>query len=98
MLAQIASPCSGFPVYGKSRITRRTCPRSDAVLRDMSLDGTYTGGRRRAVGDGIPFAFVSGYDGPFEARHADVPRLRKPFTADQLRVLLELRDEMANTG
>ena len=38
---------------------------------------------------GIPFAFVSGYDGPFEARHADVPLLRKPFTADQLRVLLE---------
>jgi hypothetical protein len=80
MLAQIASPCSGFPVYGKSRITRGTCPRSDAVLHDMSLDGTYTGGRRRAVGDGIPFAFVSGYDGP---SRQDTPTCRACVSRSQ---------------
>jgi CheY-like chemotaxis protein len=62
----------------------------DAVLLDIGLDGPYS----PEVADvlletGIPFAFVTGYDEPFEARHADVPLLRKPFTADQLRVLLE---------
>jgi hypothetical protein len=37
---------------------------------------------------GTPFAFVTGYDVPLEPRHADVPLLHKPFTADQLRALL----------
>jgi CheY-like chemotaxis protein len=78
----------------------------DAVLLDMSLDGPCS----PEVADvlleaGIPFAFVTGYDEPFEARYADVPLLGKPFTSEQLRVLLEKlvgpsgwRDEMANTG
>jgi hypothetical protein len=54
---------------------------------------------------GVPFAFVTGYDEPFEARHADVPLLRKPFTSKQLCVLLEKlvgpcgwRDEIADAG
>ena len=37
----------------------------------------------------IPFAFVSDYDGPLEARHADVPLLGKPFRSEQLGALLE---------
>jgi CheY-like chemotaxis protein len=62
----------------------------DAVLLDMGLDGPYS----PEVADvlletGIPFAFVTGYDEPFEARHADVPLLSKPFTSEQLRALLE---------
>jgi hypothetical protein len=36
----------------------------------------------------IPFPFVTGYDGPFEARHTDVPLLRKPVIADRLHVVL----------
>jgi CheY-like chemotaxis protein len=78
----------------------------DAVLLDMSLDGPFN----PEVADvlletGIPFAFVTGYDEPFEARHADVPLLSKPFTSEQLRVLLEklvgqsgLPDEMADAN
>jgi CheY-like chemotaxis protein len=78
----------------------------DAVLLDMSLDGPYS----PEVADvlletGVPFAFVTGYDEPFEARHADVPLLRKPFTSKQLCVLLEKlvgpcgwRDEIADAG
>jgi CheY-like chemotaxis protein len=36
----------------------------------------------------IPFAFVTGYGHAFEQRHAGIPLLQKPFTSDQLRVLL----------
>ena len=62
----------------------------DAVLLEIGLDGPYSPEIADVLLEtGIPFAFVTAYDGPFEARHADVPLLRKPFTADQLRVLLE---------
>jgi DNA-binding NtrC family response regulator len=62
----------------------------DAALLDIVLDRPYS----PEIADlllemGIPFAFVTGYDSPFEARHADVPLLEKPFKAEQLRVLLE---------
>jgi CheY-like chemotaxis protein len=78
----------------------------DAVLLDIGLDGPYSPEIADALSEmAIPFAFVTGFDGPFEARHADVPLLRKPFTADQLRVLLEKlvgpsgwRDEREDAG
>jgi CheY-like chemotaxis protein len=62
----------------------------DIVLLDMGIDGP----RSPEIADilletGIPFAFVTGYDDPSEAGHADIPLLRKPFTADQLRALLQ---------
>jgi hypothetical protein len=55
------------------------------VLLDIGLDGSYS----TEIADllletGIPFAFVAGYDDPFEARHADIPLLSKPFTSEQL--------------
>jgi CheY-like chemotaxis protein len=38
---------------------------------------------------GVPFAFVTGYTEPPEPRHAGAPVLNKPFSMEQLRVLLE---------
>jgi len=35
-----------------------------------------------------PFAFITGYD-DFEPRHMDVPLLRKPFSTQQFRALLD---------
>jgi CheY-like chemotaxis protein len=62
----------------------------DAVLLDIGLDVPYSPEIADVLSEmAIPFAFVTGYEGPFDARHADVPLLRKPFTADQLCVLLE---------
>jgi hypothetical protein len=37
----------------------------------------------------IPFGFVTGYGHSLAERHAHVPLLQKPFTAYQLRALLE---------
>jgi DNA-binding NtrC family response regulator len=78
----------------------------DAVLLDMGLDGLYSPEIADALLEmGVPFAFVTGYDEPFEARHASVPLLSKPFKSEQLRVLLEnligpsrRGDEMARRG
>jgi CheY-like chemotaxis protein len=62
----------------------------DAVLLDIGLDGPYSPKIADVLSEmAIPFAFVTGYDGPLEPRHADAPVLSKPFTSDQLRVLLE---------
>ena len=62
----------------------------DAVLLDIGLDGPYSPKIADVLSEmAIPFAFVTGYDGPLEPRHADVPLLSKPFTSEQLRVLLE---------
>lgn len=62
----------------------------DAVLLDRGIDGQCG----PEIADQllemrVPFAFVTGYDGPFEERHASVPLLRKPFTVAQLATLLE---------
>ncbi len=62
----------------------------DGVLLDIRLGSTLS----TEVADlllerGTPFAFVTGYDHILEPRHARVPLLRKPFTAEQLRAVLE---------
>lgn len=62
----------------------------DAVLLDRSIDGECG----PEIADQLlemrmPFAFVTGYDGPFEEQYASVPLLRKPFTVAQLARLLE---------
>ena len=36
----------------------------------------------------LPFGFVTGYNSSLAERHADVPILQKPFSADQLRDFL----------
>lgn len=65
-------------------------PNFDGVLLDIRLGSTLS----TEVADlllerGTPFAFVTGYDHTLEPRHARVPLLRKPFTAEQLRAVLE---------
>ncbi len=62
----------------------------DAVLLDISLDGLHDS----EIADQLlqmkmPFGFVTGYDDPFEAKHASVPLLHKPFTTVELGELLE---------
>lgn len=62
----------------------------DAVLLDLGVDGE----RGPEIADQllemrVPFGFVTGYDSPFDERHANVPLLRKPFTIMQLGGLLE---------
>lgn len=38
---------------------------------------------------GIPFAFVTGYDYLVDPRHENAPVLQKPFLSDDLRISLE---------
>ena len=67
----------------------------DAVLLDLGLDGQH--GSEIAdllMENNVPFAFLTGYTRPFEPRHESVPMLRKPFTAGQLRNVL---DELVGT-
>jgi DNA-binding response OmpR family regulator len=62
----------------------------DAVLLDIGLDGHSSAEVADVLLDmAIPIAFVTGYDGPVQASHADVPVLGKPFTSEQLGALLE---------
>jgi CheY-like chemotaxis protein len=62
----------------------------DAVLLDINIGGQYHAVTAdHLLGWGVPFAFVTGYDYLVEPRHEKVPVLQKPFTATQLRILLE---------
>jgi DNA-binding response OmpR family regulator len=62
----------------------------DAVLLDIGLDGPHGSEiADRLLQMKVPFGFVTGYDDPFEARHATVPLLHKPFTTVELGELLE---------
>jgi CheY-like chemotaxis protein len=62
----------------------------DAVLLDINIGGQYHAVTAdHLLGSGVPFAFVTGYDYLVEPRHEKVPVLQKPFTATQLRALLE---------
>jgi CheY-like chemotaxis protein len=61
----------------------------DAVLLDVGLDGE----RKPDIADlllqtATPFGFITGYD-HVEPRHMDVPLLRKPFSTQQFRALLD---------
>jgi CheY-like chemotaxis protein len=74
-----------------SSARRELCKNNfDAVLLDLSIDGQ----DGPEIADQllemrVPFAFVTGYDGPFEERHASVLVLHKPFTAAQLAAVLD---------
>lgn len=48
----------------------------------------------RLVASCTPFAFTSGYDDPtaFPAEYAQIPRLRKPYSAQSLRNLFATRE------
>ena len=62
----------------------------DAVLCDINIGGKYHPEiADRLLERGIPFAFVTGYDYLVEPRHEKLPVLQKPFTALELRTLLE---------
>jgi len=62
----------------------------DTVLLDIGIDEQQS----PEIADlllerSIPFAFLIGDKTPFEARHAKVPLLNKPYTRAELRPLLE---------
>ncbi len=62
----------------------------DAVLLDINIGGRYHAVTvDHLLGWGVPFAFVTGYDYLVEPHHEKVPILQKPFTAGQLRTLVE---------
>ena len=62
----------------------------DAVLLDVNLGGEYNPETADLLlENGVPFAFVTGYDYVVEPRHEKVPLLQKPFSSIQLRVLVE---------
>ncbi len=62
----------------------------DAVLLDVNIGGRYQPEVADFLHDkGVPFAFVTGYDYFIVPRHQIVPVLQKPFTAVELRSLLE---------
>ena len=68
----------------------------DAVLLDINIGGRYQPEIADFLQDrGVPFAFVSGYDYFIVPRHQMVPILQKPFTAVDLRALLE---ELVGSG
>jgi CheY-like chemotaxis protein len=57
----------------------------DAALLDLSMGhGHSLQIADRLLSEGIPFAFVTGYDYLVETRHDKVPVLLKPFTPTQL--------------
>ena len=68
----------------------------DAVLLDINISGRYQPEIADFLHDkGVPFAFVTGYDYFIVPRHQTVPVLQKPFTAADLRGLLE---ELVGSG
>jgi CheY-like chemotaxis protein len=68
----------------------------DAVLLDINIGGRYQPEIADFLHDrGVPFAFVTGYDYFIVPRHQIVPVLQKPFTAVELRALLE---ELVGSG
>lgn len=94
MVAEMARDM-GYRISGMAHdlaVTRKELAKRnfDAVLLDISLQGRH----HPEIADyllemNLPFAFVTGYDYLAEPRHENVPVLQKPFSPDQLRVLLE---------
>src|SRR5689334_12291901 len=75
----------GYTVTGTadtlSSAHRQLCNNNfDAVLLDLGIDGQCGSEiADQLLEMRVPIAFVTGYAGPFEERHASVPLLRKPF-------------------
>src|SRR5512143_3591111 len=68
----------------------------DAVLLDINIGGRYQPEIADFLHDrGVPFAFVTGYDYFIVPRLQTAPVLQKPFTAVDLRGLLE---ELVGSG
>ena len=62
----------------------------DGVLLDLRLGNELTVEAADVLIErAVPFAFVTGYPEPPEPRHSAVPMLHKPFSLDQLRLMLE---------
>jgi two-component SAPR family response regulator len=64
----------------------------DAALLDIKLgqsETVYPAAERLRV-KGVPFAFVTGWDGKIDARYSDMPVLRKPFSEAELESCLRM--------
>lgn len=62
----------------------------DCVLLDVRLGNDLTVEAADVLVErGVPLAFVTGYTEPAEPRHGAVPVLNKPFSIDQLRLMLD---------
>jgi DNA-binding response OmpR family regulator len=62
----------------------------DAVLLDINIGGRFHAETAdRLVSNGVPVAFVTGYDYLVDPRHENIPILQKPFAPAHLRALLE---------
>ena len=73
--------------------------RFDCVLLDVRLGDELTiEAADVLIERGVPFAFVTGYTEPAEPRHAGIPALNKPFSINQLRLLLNRLIGPASVG
>jgi DNA-binding response OmpR family regulator len=64
----------------------------DAALLDVKLaqgEAVYPAAERLQV-KGVPFAFLTAWDGEIDARYSDVPVLRKPFSEAELESCLQM--------
>jgi DNA-binding response OmpR family regulator len=71
----------------------------DAALLDIRLtqDEMVYPVAERLRAHGIPFAFVTAWEGPIDPRYCDAPTLRKPYSQSELRNLLAALIEGAAT-
>jgi CheY-like chemotaxis protein len=64
----------------------------DAALLDVRLaqgEMVYPAAERLQA-KGVPFAFLTAWDGEIDARYSDVPLLRKPFSEAELESCLQM--------
>jgi CheY-like chemotaxis protein len=89
LIHELGYEVSGF-ANGIASARREISKRDfDVVLLDLSLGGQYSPELADLLVEmKVPFAFVTGYSRPFEARHSHIPLLHKPFTLGQLNSVL----------
>ena len=85
MVHELGYETSGFAnsiASARREISKRNY---DVVLLDLGLDGHYSSELADLLIEmKLPFAFVTGYTQPFEARLSHIRLLQKPFTFGQL--------------
>lgn len=85
----------GYAVSGTAHNIQSACEELgkrnyDAVLLDLGLGSRHSSEIADMLLEaGTPFALVTGYGHAFEARHINVPLLRKPFRPIELQGVLE---------
>jgi CheY-like chemotaxis protein len=90
MIRQLGYRVSGT-AHSIATVNEEFAKRSyDAVLLDINIGGRFHAELAdRLMAQGIPFAFVTGYDYLVDPRHENAPVLQKPFLSDDLRISLE---------